>query len=149
MLAPGQIESGDLMRMHNPRYVGQTGDAEPFEVTAASATMDPAQPDRIQLDQLVADIATAGTREVHLLAASGIYDRASENVDLAGGIEVTTSDGYRFETPSAMVNLERGRVVGREPIAGCGSERDALRPSASSFATAAICCGSTGASGLP
>ena len=120
MLAPGQIESGDLMRMHNPRYVGQTGDAEPFEVTAASATMDPAQPDRIQLDQLVADIATAGTREVHLLAASGIYDRASENVDLAGGIEVTTSDGYRFETPSAMVNLERGRVVGREPIAGSG-----------------------------
>jgi lipopolysaccharide export system protein LptC len=120
MLAPGQIEGGDMMRMHNPRYVGQTGDAEPFEVTAASASMDPAQPNRIHLDQLVAEVATAGTRQVRLLADSGIYDRASENVDLAGGIEVTTSDGYRFETPSAMVNLERGRVVGREPIAGSG-----------------------------
>ena len=71
-------------------------------------------------DQLVADLATAGTRQVRLLAGSGIYDRAREDVDLAGGIEVTTSDGYRFETPSAMVNLERGRVVGREPIAGSG-----------------------------
>jgi lipopolysaccharide export system protein LptC len=59
-------------------------------------------------------------RGVHLLAASGIYDRASEDVELAGGIEVTTSDGYRFETPSAMVNLERGRVVGRQPIEGSG-----------------------------
>jgi lipopolysaccharide export system protein LptC len=120
MLAPGQIDGGDLMRMHNPRYVGQTGDAEPFEVTAASASMDPAQPNRIHLDQLVADIASAGTREVRLLATSGIYDRASEDVDLAGGIEVMTSDGYRFATPSARVNLERGRVVGREPIAGSG-----------------------------
>jgi lipopolysaccharide export system protein LptC len=120
MLAPGQIEGGDVMRMHNPRYVGQTGDAEPFEVTAATASMDPAQPNRIHLDQLVADIATAGMRGVHLLAASGIYDRASEDVELAGGIEVTTSDGYRFETPSATVNLERGRVAGRQPIEGSG-----------------------------
>jgi lipopolysaccharide export system protein LptC len=120
MLAPGQIDGGDLMRMHNPHYVGQTGDAEPFEVTAASASMDPAQPNRIQLDQLVADIGSAGAREVRLLAASGIYDRASEDVDLAGGIEVTTSDGYRFATPSARVNLERSRVLGSEPIAGSG-----------------------------
>jgi lipopolysaccharide export system protein LptC len=120
ILAPGKIEGGDVMRMHNPRYVGQTGDAEPFEVTAASAHMDPARPNRIHLDQLVADIASAGTRQVRLLAASGIYDRTSEDVDLDGGIEVTTNDGYRFETPSARVNLDRGRVVGQEPIAGSG-----------------------------
>jgi lipopolysaccharide export system protein LptC len=120
MLAPGQVDGADVMRMHNPRYVGQTGDAEPFQVTAASAYMDRAQPNRIHLDRLAAEIATASTREVYLLAASGIYDRDSEDVDLRGGIEVTTSDGYRFETPSALVNLDRGRVVGQEAIAGSG-----------------------------
>lgn len=120
MLAPGQIDGTDVMRMDNPRYSGRTSDAEPFEVIAASAYLDPAQPDRIHLEQVAADIATAAQRDVHLAAASGIYDRKAEHVELGGGIELTTSDGYRFETSSAHVNLERGRVVGREPIAGAG-----------------------------
>jgi lipopolysaccharide export system protein LptC len=120
MLVPGQIEGGDVMRMHNPRYVGRTSDAEPFAVTAASARLDPTQPNRIHLDQLAADIATASTRQVRLLAVSGVYDRDTENVNLSGGIEVTTSDGYHFETPSALLKLDRGRVVGEEPIAGSG-----------------------------
>lgn len=120
MLTPDQMNGTDVMRMHNPRYVGRTSNAEPFEVTAASAYLDPAQPNRIHLDQLAADIATAGRRDLRLLAASGVYDRESEDVDLSGGIELVTSDGYRFETPSALLNLERGRVFGRQPIAGAG-----------------------------
>ena len=120
MLSPGQIEGADVTRMHNPRYVGRTSDAEPFEVTAASAYLDPAQPNRVHLDQLAADIAIADRRNVRLLAVSGVYDRESEDVDLRGGIELTTSDGYRFETPSALLNLDRGRVFGQEPIAGAG-----------------------------
>ena len=120
MLAPGQIDGADVMRMHNPRYVGRTSDAEPLEETAASAHLDPTRPNRIHLDQLAADIATAGTRQVRLLAVSGIYDRDAEDVNLTGGIELTTSDGYRFETPSAFLKLDRGRVVGQEPIAGSG-----------------------------
>jgi lipopolysaccharide export system protein LptC len=120
MLAPGQIDGADVMRMHNPRYVGRTSNAEPFEVTAASAHLDPVQPNRVHLDQLAADIATAGTRQVRLVAVSGIYDRDTEDVNLSGGVELTTSDGYRFETPSALLRLDRGRVIGQEPIAGSG-----------------------------
>ena len=120
MLAPEQLDGIDVMRMNNPRYVGRTKDAEPFEVSAASAYLDPAEPDRIHLERVAADIAMAGKRDVHLLAASGLYDREAEDVNLSGGIELTTSDGYRFETPSALLNLERGRVFGREPIAGAG-----------------------------
>jgi lipopolysaccharide export system protein LptC len=39
---------------------------------------------------------------------------------LSGGIELTTSDGYRFETQSASLNLDRGHVLGGKPIAGAG-----------------------------
>lgn len=120
MLAPEQLNGTDVMRMNNPRYVGRTSDAEPFQVSAASAYLDPAQPDRIHLEQVAAEIATAGRRDIHLLAGAGVYDRKAEDVDLSGGIEVTTSDGYRFQTPSALLNLERGQVLGREPIAGAG-----------------------------
>ena len=120
MLAPDQLEGADVMRMNNPRYVSRTSDAEPIGVSAQSAYVDPAQPDRIYLERVAAEIARAGGRDIQLLAGEGIYDRAAEDVDLSGGVELTTSDGYRFETPSAFLNLQRRQALGDEPIAGAG-----------------------------
>ena len=120
MLVPDEIAGADVMLMHQPRYVGQTENAEPFELTAASAYLDPIRPDRVHLDQPVGDLDSAGRRDFRIVAVSGIYDRNKENLELSGGIELTTSDGYRFESPSASVDLDRARVVGREPIAGAG-----------------------------
>jgi lipopolysaccharide export system protein LptC len=120
VLESDQLEGADGMRMSNPRYVGRTSDAEPIGVSAASAYVNPAQPDRIHLQQVAAEIARAGQRDLQLLAGVGIYDRAAEDVDLSGGVELITSDGYRFETPSVFLNLQRGQGIGSEPIAGAG-----------------------------
>ena len=119
-LAPDQLDGADVMRMNNPRYVGRTSDAEPIGVSAQSAYVDPVEPDRIHLERVAAEIARAGETDIHLLAGAGIYDREAEDVDLSGGVELTTSDGYRFETPSVFLNLKRGQARGREPIAGAG-----------------------------
>lgn len=118
--ARGLVDRADVMRMHQPRYVGRTGDAEPYEVTAMSAYLDPTQPNQIYLDQLAADLATAGDLQMHLTAVKATYDRAREKLDLAGGIEVVTSDGYQFQTESAHINLRLGRVIGQRPVAGQG-----------------------------
>ncbi|MDH3770637.1 MAG: LPS export ABC transporter periplasmic protein LptC, partial [Nitrospirota bacterium] len=118
--ARGLVDRADVMRMHQPRYVGRTGDAEPYEVTAVSAYLDPTQPNQIYLDQLAADLATAGDLQMHLTAVTATYDRAREKLDLAGGIEVVTSDGYQFQTESAHINLHLGRVIGQGPVAGQG-----------------------------
>lgn len=120
MFAPSQVNGTDVMMMHSPRYVGQTKKAEPYEVTATSAYLDPAQPQRVHLDHLAADLDAAGKRDLRLTAVSGLYDRDAENLDLDGGIELITSDGYRFETETAWLDLARGRVVGGQPIAGQG-----------------------------
>jgi lipopolysaccharide export system protein LptC len=120
MLLPDQMAGADVMRMHQPRYAGQTENAEPFELTAASASLDPIQPNRVHLDQLAGDLDAEGRRDFRIVAVSGVYDRNKEKLELSGGIELTTTDGYRFETPSALVDLDRARVVGREPIAGAG-----------------------------
>lgn len=124
MIADGEVVSTDAMRMHKPRYVGRTASAEPYTVTAETATVDPGDPDRIYLDHLDADIATAGRRDIRVVALSGLFHRASDQLDMDGGIELRTSDGYRFETESARVDFDRGRVVGREPIAGTGPTGD-------------------------
>jgi lipopolysaccharide export system protein LptC len=120
MFAPGEMTGAEVMLMHQPRYVGETDNAEPFELTAASASLDPLEPSRVHLDQLAAAIDARGQRDFRLLATSGIYDRDRERLDLSDGIEVTTSDGYRFQTPSATINLVRARAVGSEPIVGSG-----------------------------
>jgi len=120
MLSGGQIGDIDVMRMHNPRYVGQTSAAEPYAVTAASAYADPTRPNFIYLDEMAADLVTVDRRDVRVTALTGTYNRAGEKLDLDGGVELTTSDGYRFASESAQLLLRQGRVVGHQPIAGQG-----------------------------
>ena len=121
MLSSGEVPgASDAMRMNNPRYVGQTKKAEPYAITADSARLDPTDADRIHLERMDAEITTAQRRDLRLLAQEGIYYRTSEELDLGGGIELTTADGYRFVTESAHVDLDAGRVKGERPINGTG-----------------------------
>jgi lipopolysaccharide export system protein LptC len=120
IFANAEIDGADVMLMHSPRYVGRTRDAEPYELTAASAYVDPKKPSLIHLEQLAAELTPASKRDLRLVALTGLYNRAADKLDLDGDIALTTSDGYRFETQSARINLEAGRVVGRQPVEGWG-----------------------------
>lgn len=122
LIAPMFVDASkqlEQMQMRQPRYVGQTSEGRPFTVRAETAETTPTAPDRIQLDRLVAQVDTQ-RRELELAALSGVYRRDDQELDLAGGIEVLTSDGYRLETESARVLLEHGRVIGQRPITGTG-----------------------------
>jgi lipopolysaccharide export system protein LptC len=120
IFAHAEVDGTDVMLMHNPRYVGRTRDAEPYELTAASAYVDPKKPSHIHLEQLAAELTPASQRDLRLVALSGLYNRAADKLDLDGDIALTTSDGYRFETQRARIDLEAGRVVGDQPVAGWG-----------------------------
>jgi lipopolysaccharide export system protein LptC len=120
MLMRGSGDGSDAMRMRLPRYVGQTDQAEPYAVAAESALVDPEQPNRIHLENLEAELVRQGQSDLHLTALAGIYYRAIEKLHLEGGIELTTSDGYRFSTESAKVSLAQVRVTGDQPVRGKG-----------------------------
>jgi lipopolysaccharide export system protein LptC len=111
---------GDVMRMHNPRYVGRTQDNKPYEVTADSAYADPRRPDRVKLDHPAGALTSAGPRDLNLTAESGLYNRTADNLDLRGAVQLTTSDGYRFDTERANIDLQGGVVIGNQPIQGSG-----------------------------
>lgn len=113
-------DDADLMRMMKPRYVGQTETAEPYEVTASSAFLDPGNPDRIRLDQLTAVLEKTGAEDVRLRANEGVYHRDRSALDLDGDLELTFGGGYRFNTASAKVDLGKGQVVGPMPVTGEG-----------------------------
>ncbi len=118
IFANAEVDGTDVMLMRNPRYVGQTKDAKPYELTAASAYADPKLPNRVHLDHPAG--ALQGPRNVNLVALTGLYDRAAQKLDLNGSLELTTSDGYRFETDSAHINLQDGWVAGQQPVRGSG-----------------------------
>jgi lipopolysaccharide export system protein LptC len=117
---PGEGDEPGRLRMDSPRYVGKTSRDQPYEVTAQSASVDPLVASIVHLDRPAADIALGDDGDVRVMALSGTYDRDTEKLVLDGGIEVVTSSGYRFVTPSARVNLAQGRVQGWEPIEGAG-----------------------------
>ncbi|MEM7021877.1 MAG: LPS export ABC transporter periplasmic protein LptC [Pseudomonadota bacterium] len=110
----------DMLRMDSPSYVGQTNEDRPYELRAHSASLDPLASHIVHLDRPAADIEFGEEGDVRLLADNGIYDRDTGKLLLDGGIEVTTSSGYRFATPSARVNLAEGRVRGAQAIEGTG-----------------------------
>jgi lipopolysaccharide export system protein LptC len=120
IFANGEIDGADVMLMHNPRYVGRTKDDKPYELTAASAYTDPKQPNRVKLDRPAGALTSDGPRDLNLIARSGLYDRAAAKLDLIHGVELTTSDGYRFDTERARINLKDGGVIGEHPIQGSG-----------------------------
>lgn len=111
---------GDPMRMLKPRYVGQTKDQEPYEVTAVSAFLDPESPERIHLDELTAILEQNDDETVHLEANEGLYFRDRGMLDLKGDLVLRLGERYTFNTAEASVNFAEGRVVGQTPITGEG-----------------------------
>ncbi len=120
IFANANVDGADVMRMHRPRYVGQTKNAESYVLTAASAYADPKRPDRVHLDRPAGALTTAGPRDLNLTAQGGLYNREADKLDLDGGVTLTTSDGYRFDTVRARIDLREGLVVGDRPIQGSG-----------------------------
>ncbi len=112
----------DQMRMHKPRYVGRTEKQDPYEVTAASAFLDPENAERIHLDQLTAVVERADAETVHLRANQGLLDRDHKTLDLKGDLELRFGERYVFETSEASVDFgkEEMEVVGATPVTGEG-----------------------------
>ncbi|MGI9435049.1 MAG: LPS export ABC transporter periplasmic protein LptC [Geminicoccaceae bacterium] len=110
----------DMMRMQQPRYVGRYQETDAYEVTAASALLDPKNPNRIHLDQLIAVFDQKDADEMRLRANDGIYSRSDETLDLEGDIQFIFGAGYRFETSHSKLDFVAGTVVGDHPVTGDG-----------------------------
>ena len=110
----------DAMRMMNPRYVGRTEAQEPFEVSAASAFLDPKNQQKIYLERITAIVEKEATDDVHMRANEGLYYRNRSTLDLNGDLELRVGEGYIFNTSEASVNFSLGEVDGPMPVTGEG-----------------------------
>ena len=106
--------------MSNVRFLGTDGRNQPFTVTAASASQDPARPNEVRLDQLEADTTIRDGTWLSLSAGSGRYDRDSFQLTLWGGIDLYSDAGFELHTETAVIDFSAGTATGPAPVAGHG-----------------------------
>lgn len=114
------LERDGRVRLDQPRYVGAGSGSRGFSVEAAAARVDPTSPRRIELERMRAELPAADARDIAVEAGRAVFDRDSGILDLDGGIDVVTDDGYRLHTEAAKVAVDAGLLRTLAPVAGSG-----------------------------
>jgi len=118
----------ERMQVSSAMYRGQDDEGRNFSITAGSAVQRTKAQPMIELDQLTARIMLDNGPAL-LTAGRGNYDFGKEIVDIAGPINVQTSDGYRMTATNVDIDLgskilkSRGPVEGRIPAGTFSADR--------------------------
>ena len=109
--------SGTKVTMERPRLTGFRKDAQPYEVTATSATQDVRKPHIVEMKEMKARMVIDDNGETaRLEAAAGVFDTQKEFLDLHQDVRVTTNSGHEARLKSAAVDFKAGTVVSRGPV---------------------------------
>lgn len=103
-----------------PRYTSADQKDRPFAVTAARAIQLENAPDVVELTDPEAELRLRDEAWLMLVARRGLYDRASQTLDLDGGVEVYHEDGHTIRTDHALVDVARGEAFGDTPVVASG-----------------------------
>jgi lipopolysaccharide export system protein LptC len=114
----GHVEND--LAMVKPRLSGQDAKGNPFVITADAAVQDAGNPKRAKLTKVEADLALDRNGWLNADAAGGVVDMNAGTLELAGGINVFSDEGYELHTQSASVDINKGVVHGRQEVTGQG-----------------------------
>ncbi len=106
-------------RMTAPSYAGVTKDG-----TSISLVADTARPAGTEgaatADAVTATLTTPDGATTLITAATAALDSRTRRLDLGGGVEVVTAQGYRITTDSLSAALDRTRVESTGAISADG-----------------------------
>jgi len=109
------------LAMINPRLTGTDDNGRPFIVTATSAVQLGPTSERVQLENVHAELVMENGTSASVAAARGIVDNRTQIVEFFDGIRMSTEDGYSAETDHARADLRRGIVEGDSPVTAVGA----------------------------
>jgi len=78
---------------------------QPYTVTADRAVQGRDNPDVVELDRPVAELALNDGGKIKGQAASGLYEQKSEKLNLEGGVQILHSNGYTMNTEELRIDL--------------------------------------------
>jgi lipopolysaccharide export system protein LptC len=115
-------------RMTAPTYAGTTSDGAALTLRAAEAR--PASERTKAIAQgLVLNLVTPDGARTDLTATTAVLDDPSRRILLTGGVEVTTSSGYRITTDGIAANLDRSGLTSSGPVQANGPAGDLVADS--------------------
>jgi lipopolysaccharide export system protein LptC len=107
-------------RIGQPRHAGVTRDGSAITVAAARALPDGASLDSLRAEEMVAQIDMPDGTIIGVSAPIGQLDTVGDLAELAGGVVVTTSTGWRLDTASLVAALDATRLLADTTITATG-----------------------------
>ncbi|MEM6942869.1 MAG: hypothetical protein AAF416_05145 [Pseudomonadota bacterium] len=135
---------GAGLRLDSPRFAGATDTGDPFVLSATTATPDGPLADEIALDAPKGTLTLEGGQVLEAVAHQGMMYRSDEQLILGGGVEITTSDGYRFVAPDVTLDLAgkgaeaTGSVLGTGPQGSIAADSLTITGAESGLGTAKL-----------
>ncbi|MBM3488518.1 MAG: hypothetical protein FJX67_18120, partial [Alphaproteobacteria bacterium] len=112
-------QTAEGQNLTNARYTGSDQQNQPFAVTAARATQIDGGA-AVLLDEPEADITLGDGRWLMVVAASGRYARATQLLELDGGVQLFQDDGHTLKTGQVVIDLVHGDAFAPLAVAAQG-----------------------------
>lgn len=113
-------EANQPIRLINPRFVGRDERGRAFVITAASATRDPQEYQKVYLDKPALVLDEQGPDPTRIIASHGVFHEATGKLEVSGGVRLGFSSAA-FETASSQFDTKTGELVGSGPVKGSGA----------------------------
>lgn len=117
------VQSGsdtDPIRLVNPRFVGRDTKSRAFVLTAATATRDPNEYQKVYLDKPALVLDDEGPDPLRITAKTGVYHEDTGKLEVSGGVRLAGARGA-FDTAESLFDTKSGELVGSGPVHGQGA----------------------------
>lgn len=114
------VEANTPIQLVGPKFVGQDRKGRAFTLTARTATRDPADYDRVVLDQPVLLLRRDPGEPIRVSARTGDFNESEHILKLAGDVRLNSGD-ISFATGASTFDTALGELVGDGAIQGVGS----------------------------
>lgn len=106
----------DGLTIQNPLITGTTAGGAGYRIAADTAVPDGPRPSEIRFTGLVAQTEQPSGRRLELVGDQGVARIDTSALTVMGHVLLTTSDGYRVQTPSAQADLAAGWIRTAEVV---------------------------------
>ena len=112
---PSVLFSKNGLTMLEPRLAGRSRDRA-YDIGAAKAVQDFANPKVVQLEQLSGRIELRANGWLKIEAKAGTYDGNTDRLAIRGDILASTSTGYLLRAVDADIALQKGDLATSQPV---------------------------------
>lgn len=103
------IEDGKIV-MESPAIAGRNDDGVSYSMTATRALQDLQNPNMISLENVKAAMPMSKDVIARVVATSGIFDRATDRMEMTAPFDVNMSNGMLAKFQSAKLDVKAGTL---------------------------------------